>query len=378
MFHVVFDTTAKVEFHKYMVIGVDAGAIAVTDDRLKVGVFRVVYNLLQELSKIDQTNQYRLFSFSPIPEPILNTFSPHMTNLVLTPVSGWFTWRLPFSLLIHPVDVFLGLSQAIPSGAGKSIGFIYDLGFIHHPEVYPGSAKKLASQTASTAKKSTVIVTISESSKKDIIDHYHVPPEKIVVALPGIDSRFSATGPTFKSPVPYILHVGSLKPGKNIPMLIQGFSQFIRATKSPHLLVLIGGDYWLDQDILTTITACGLDERVRLLGHVPDEILPQYYRGASAFASLSLSEGFCLPVLEAMASGIPVVTSNTGSFPEVVADKSLLCEPNDLGHFAQNLFNVLSNKELRDTVVAKGIAKSQLYSWKKFTEVIYTVMQQLK
>lgn len=361
-----------------MVIGVDAGAIAVTDDRLKVGVYRVVYNLLQQLFKLDQKHSYRLYSFNPIPETILDTLSPNMTNLVLRPVSGWFSWRLPFSLMIHPVDLFLGVSQAIPLGASRSLGFIYDLGFLHYPEVYPGSAAKLKSQTEAVAKNATVIITISEASKKDIIDFYHVPAEKIVVALPGVEERFTTGGVKFNSQIPYILHVGSLKPGKNIPMLIQGFSQFIRSTHSPHLLVLIGGDYWLDQDILTTITACGLDERVRLLGHVPDDILPQYYRGASAFASLSLSEGFCLPVLEAMACGIPVVTSNTGSFPEVVPDTSLLSAPNDLARFTQNMYTVLQNKEFRDTVVAKGIAKSQLYNWHKFAELIYNIMLQFE
>lgn len=360
-----------------MVIGVDAGALAVTDNRLRVGVYRVIYHLLKELAVLDSQNTYRLYSFNPLDEEFLQHLPPQMNSLVLTPKYGWFSWRLPLSLLIHPVDVFLGISQALPMCNGKGIGFIYDLGFLQHPELYPGSHKRLVSQTNDTVKRSRKIITISQASKKDIVDHYHISEDKVVVAYPGVDESFSNVGERFVSKTPYFLHVGSLKPGKNIPQLILGFSQFLRKSQKDYVLLLVGGDYWLDEDILPTITKCGLEEKVRLLGFVPDKILKEYYRGAEAFLSLSVSEGFCLPILEAMACGIPVVASNTGAIPELAPDTSLLSDPLDLEAFATNIQRLTQDEELKKIVIAKGIAKSQEYRWPQFAQIVYEVMQSL-
>jgi glycosyltransferase involved in cell wall biosynthesis len=357
-----------------MVIGIDAGALSVEDQRLTVGVFRVVHNLLKELSYIDTENDYRLYSFRPIPEWILSQYSATMHNVVLKPAFGWFHWRLPTSLLQHPVDLFLGVSQALPRGVRHQIAFIYDLGFLEYPHLYPGSQRSLAQKTHHAVNAAEKIITISEFSKQQIEKTYHCDPQKIFVSYPGVDERFTQKGPVYRGKRPYCLHVGSLKPGKNIPALITGFSQFLRSSGEDMDLLLIGGDRWMDPGILPMITATKLEDRVKLLGFVPDEIMPEYYRGATCFVTLSLSEGFCLPIAEAMACGVPVVASNKGSLPEVSSEPQLLSDPDDLALFSSNLMHVIRDQEFRNTVIAKGIGKSSGFNWKTFAEGVYAVI----
>lgn len=357
-----------------MVIGVDAGALSISDERLKVGVYRVILNLLRELSKLDTENEYRLYSFRPIDQSILSQFSDSFYPMVLAPKKAWFRLRLPLSLFVHPVDVFLGVSQAVPVGLQKNIGFIYDVGFLHYPEAYPQSAKRLRNQTNYVVHHSKKIITISESSRKDICENFGISPDTIVVIYPGVDERFTKEGKKFVGKLPYFLHVGSLKPGKNIPTLIKAFAEFLQTTKKEYLLLIIGGDYWFDEEIQTTIDTYKLEKSVRLLGFVHDNVIAEYYRGASAFITTSLSEGFCLPILEAMACGVPAMGPNTGVFPEVIGDESLLFPPTDLSAIAKAMDAITSDTSVRDMAIAKGLAKSERYRWDTFaSEVLHVI-----
>lgn len=358
-----------------MVIGVDAGALSVSDERLKVGVYRVIRNLFQELSTLDSINRYRLYSFDPIDPDTLRLFSDAFENIVLTPQKAWFTLRLPLSLFVHPVDIFLGVSQAVPLFAGKSISFVYDLGFLHFPDKYPGSYKKLRLQTERAVHRSKHIITISEASKADIVEEYHCSADKVTVCYPGVDPRFSLHGQSFTCTHPYFLHVGSLKPGKNIPNLIRSYAAFRKNVSQDYMLLLVGGDYWFDDDIMKTIKTEEMDEYVRILGHVPDSLLPEYYRGATAFVTTSLWEGFCLPVMEAMRSGCPVIAPKIASFPEIVAEEQLLFSKNDPVSVCAMMKKVIEGEELRKVAIAKGVAKSERYDWKQFAQNVLSVIE---
>src|SRR5512135_3099950 len=111
-----------------MKIGVDAGTLSITDERLKVGVYKVVCNLLRFLGKADKENTYLLYSFDPIDRGVMKQFGARMENRVLHPKRGWSTIRLPLELRMKPVDLFLGLAQTIPSTSKRNIGFVYDVG----------------------------------------------------------------------------------------------------------------------------------------------------------------------------------------------------------------------------------------------------------
>lgn len=337
-----------------MIIGVDAGALSVTDDRLKVGVWRVTYNLLKELAMVDTKNEYRLYTFTPIGE----RFGGNMHNVVVRPRIGWSTIQLPIELRRHPIDVFLGLSQMIPYSTSYNIGFIYDLGFLHYPDAYPGSAQKLKRQTQQLVERSDAIITISEFTKKEIRH------KNVTVAYPGIDSRFSARGVKHKERHPYILFVGALKRGKNVPMALRIFKQFLKESNKPYDFVIVGGNYWEDPEIEKTMKHEGLQDNVKIKGFVPDNELPSYYRGAQALLITSLWEGFCLPAVEAMACACPVVYVTNGSLSEIVGNAGT--------SFTTEHEAVAALQKKKS--VADGLVRAKRFSWSRMARDAYRIM----
>lgn len=359
-----------------MVIGVDAGALAVSDNRLKVGVYRVTLNLLWELSKLDRDNTYILYSFRQIDPGIMRSFGKSFSNRVLRPVWGWFSWRLPLELWLHPPDVFLGLSQALPRLAPeKNIGFVYDLGFVHNPELFPGSAGDLTVRTEYLMRQSQKIVTISQAVKAELEARYRCRSESITVCHPGVNAGFYKSGPATKRKRPYFLFVGALKPGKNVPNIIRGLSWLNRIAGLEYDLLLVGGDYWWDKQIPEIIAAETMEKFVHKIGVVSDYKLAALYRGAVALVTPTLSEGFCLPVVEAMACGTPVIGADTPVFTEIIGTAGLLADPGNpqaIGRAMRKLLNRQTWNKYRDL----GIKESEKYRWDKFAERIYGLYRQ--
>lgn len=346
-----------------MIIGVDGGALAVKDERLKAGVYRVVYNLLLQLSGLDGVNNYRLYTFDRVEEGILQRLGKRFTNVIL-PRHLWHSLWLPAELAKRPPEAFLGLSQALPRISTLcDIGFIYDLGFLHYPALYPDSYYKLQAQTRLLVTRADRIITISQATARDIIGTYHINANNITVLYPGIDEAFTHKGKKMQSPKPYFLFVGSLKPGKNIPTLLRAFHEVQRSSKGRYGLYIIGGDYWLDPKIKATMNELRLQNSVRLLGCVQDKQLAQYYRRAIAFVSPSLSEGFCLPIAEAMASGCPVIGSDIASLREIAEDAGLFTDALDHEAFARIMLRVAGDGRLRSEMIQKGLKQVKRFSW---------------
>ncbi len=386
-----------------MIIGVDAGALSITDERLKVGVYRVTFNLLQELSKIDTQNTYRLYSFAPLDRGLMQSLGPTMHNVVLTPSIGWSRFRLPLELHIHPVDIFLGLSQSLPSSSTShnkdckdisfkksltilspllrrleshrkmvSMGFVYDLAFIYNPQAYPSSFHQLKQQTDQLVKRADKIITISKSSKSDIINHYHVMPEKVSVCYPGVDERFTPVGSVHKGQHQYVLFVGSLTSAKDLPLAIEAFALFLQKCKKPYDFLLIGGDYWLDPRIDKAIHQYKLEKRVKKLGFVSDEKLPQYYRGAVAFFTTALREGFCLPATESMACATPVVSVDRGAMKEIVGEGGIIASSLFPAALADALFSLVGDRKFRLLLKKRAMKRGESFSWKTFAQCVHT------
>jgi glycosyltransferase involved in cell wall biosynthesis len=357
-----------------MKIGVDAGALGITDERLKVGVYRVIRNLLRELGHLDTKNQYILYSFDPIDRGVMSEFGPNMDNEVLWPVKGWFTLRLPLELRLRPVDVFLGLSQALPrlSSHTRTIGLVHDLGFLYHPEAYSGSAIKIERQTVHLVRRADHIITVSEFVKQDIMKKYHHTKENISVAHLGIDERFHPDKSAFHSTVPYILFVGSLNKAKDLPLALRSFACCLKKIRKPIDLFLIGGEYWPDSEIDKTIRHYVLTNRVRKLGVVSEAELADYYRGAVAFFTTPLHEGFCLPAAEAMSCGIPVVSVNRGAMSEVVGNGGVIVDTLKENDIANALYRVISDGTFRNTCKKNAIKQAKQYSWTSFANNVYS------
>ncbi len=357
-----------------MNIGVDAGMLGVNDERLNVGVWRFANELLTQLGKMDKINSYILYSFHPIPTQVMQLFGNSMVNRVLSPSFGWMQARLPIELYMHPVDVFIGLSQALPKTNAKTIGVVYDLGFTTHADFYRDSALKLVKQTEHLTASSDAIVTISESIKREIVASYEYPENRIHVAYPSMGEAFTSIGSKYVSTRPYFLCVGSLKRGKNISTLIRAFSRFVKSTKTPIDLILVGSSYWQDAEIVETILSEKIGDHVIIKGYVKDAALACLYRGALAFVCPSIIEGFGIPFVEAMASGIPVIGSSIPVLKEVVGDAGILVEPHDSDALAMAMEKVATGKTLRETLIKKGKVKAKQYSWQKMAKTVYDLL----
>ena len=357
-----------------MKIGIDAGMLGITDERLEVGVWRVAKELLTQLGRQDKLNTYILYSFRPIPKEVMQSFGHSMTNRVLSPSIGWMQVRLPLELLLHPVDVFIGLSQALPMTTTKAIGVVYDLGFVKQPELYPDSSAKLVSQTEHLASTADTIVTISQAIKKEIADTYQYPAGRIHVAYPGVGEAFVSTGKTYVHSRPYFLCVGSFKRGKNIPTLIRAFAMYQRRAKTPIDLILVGSSYWQDPAIVDVIHQEKIGDNVIIKGYVKDQNLAPLYRGAVAFVCPSLVEGFGIPFVEAMASGIPVIGSSLPVLEEVVSDAGVLVDPQDADALAVAMEKVANGKTLSETLVKHGRARVKKYSWEHMAKTILDLL----
>lgn len=348
-----------------MVIGVDAGALSVTDDRLKVGVYRVTREALRALAALDRGNSYRLYSFGEMGE-IRGIRGKEIRLLKM----GWSKVWLPIELKKHPVDVYLGFAQSLPYlTTSYNIGFIYDLGFFYHPKAYGKSAITLKKQTDNLVRRAGHIITISSATKADLTREYGLPQEKITVAYPGVDTAFSPAGEKYVGPNPYFLFVGSLNKAKDIPTLLECFGKL-----RGYDLYLVGGDYWPDPAIGETIKKFHLASRVKMLGFVADEKLPAYYRGATAFVTTALQEGFCLPVAESMACGTPVVALGRGALREVVGAGGIIVSTQYTVHSIKTKFagvmEKMTDQKTRETYSKKAIMQAKKFQWEEFARQI--------
>jgi len=359
-----------------MKIGIDGGALSIADDRLKVGVYRVAYNLVKELPRLEAGNDYRVYSFGRGEQGTRGLGRKNVSFVPLVRPGFQKIWQ-PIELIRHPVDVYLGISQSLPTTLYdvKKIGFIYDVGFLEHPEFYRESYYALSLQTSAVIRRSDHIITISQSSAKSIRDMYHVPAEKLTVAYLGVEKQFHPTGRKYRGEHPYFLFVGSLKPGKNVPMMLRAFADFLAKSKTEYDFVLAGSDYWLDPGISATINSLRLADRVHIIGFVDDDVLAGYYRGAAAFVSVSLIEGFGLPVVEAMASGTPVIGSTAGSFPEVVGDAGILVNPEDEHALVRAMHDISTSPQLGKRLSLDGLKRAKQFSWTAFARTVLHVAE---
>lgn len=350
-----------------LTIAIDCGSLSPSDARAKGGVATITFNLIESLAKIDKRNSYVFFSFSPLPPKLLNLFGNRVTQRIL-PQKGFMQLWMPISLKLLNPDVFLALSQVHPKVATPTLGFVYDLAFLHFPILYKDS-HRLAKNTQYLVDKSRHIVTISEASKSDILKKYKLREKNVTVAYPGVSDLFCQNGPKFVDEKKYILYIGALKRTKQIPVMLTGFSKFWQKNKN-FRFVIVGSDRDLDPEINKTIKALKLEEAVVFKGYTQIYDLPKYLRGAFAFVSTAVYEGFGLPLVEAMACGTPTVTGNNSAMREVVGKAGILVDASSGDEIAKSLNKLVDDPKYRDKLIKLGLAQVKLFKWHKFAKEV--------
>jgi len=262
---------------------------------------------------------------------------------------------------------------------GPTLITLYDLSFVRHPEWHPKDRVKYFERYClKQLSKIDAIITISEFSKKEIIELLGVDPGKIHVTPLGVSRSFTPKGKKMEGlPDEYILFVGNLEPRKNLMTLLEAYRSISRDLRDRYPLVITGASGWNTQEFIKALHLFKREERPMLTGHVSQKLIPDLYRGATLFVYPSFYEGFGLPVIEAMASGVPVITSNISSFPEVVGDSGLLVNPYEADELRGAMIKILEDPKTRKELSEKGLERAKLFSWDKCARETLTVYQKV-
>jgi glycosyltransferase involved in cell wall biosynthesis len=296
---------------------------------------------------------------------------------------------LPVELWTGRLDLFHAADFTLPPTlpGTRTVLTVYDLAYEFYPdETMPGMARYLSAVVPRSVRRADHVLTISEATKADLIRRYGVPTEKISIAYPGVEARFhpqpdppaeAALRARLGLPdAPLALTVGTLQPRKNHVTLVEAFARVADATHVA--LVIAGGEGWAYDEVKKRVAEAGLEEQVHFVGFVPDDDLPALYRLADVFVYPSLYEGFGLPVLEAMASGVPVVTSDQSSMPEVTGlDAGLLVDPTSPDEIARAILSLFGDSQRAADLRERGLARARAFTWQRTAQAVWGVYDNL-
>lgn len=363
-------------------VALNAQLLRLNEGYRSAGIARYIFHLLRALAPMADDFLLDVFATEPHAPALIPGAHFRTTRLPAHKPLARIFWEqtvLPFQLrnnytLLHSLAYVSPFFNSTPS-----IVTIYDLSFYLYPQ-YLRSLQRIYLQVSTrvSARRAKKIITISESSRRDLIQHLRVPPEKIKVIHPGVEAFFfDAPAPetlqhfrrTNKLPEHFILYVGTHEPRKNIPTLLRAFHQTKRALRLPHHLVLAGGRGWMDNAIAETIRELDIADQIIFPGFVPHAELPLWYRAADAFVYPSQYEGFGMPALEALACGTPTITSNVSSLPEAVGDAALLVDPRSTEQLAAALTRLLNDAALRHELAQRGTQHARQFTWTRAAQL---------
>jgi glycosyltransferase involved in cell wall biosynthesis len=357
-------------------IGINAHLLAGEAGYRRAGIHQYILQNLRNLPRVEDGPQYILFARH------LEELKSHLPGMRVTP-SRWPTERRlvrivweqvawPWLAARRKLDLLHGMAFVTPvSSPCPTVVTVYDLSFIHYPDRFPTIQRiYLASQTARSCRKARRVITISESSRRDVHRLFGVPLGRIDVVRPGVDNRFrplsTAVVEDFRRrlslPECFVLHVGTLQPRKNIPVLLEAFARVARENLQ---LVLVGGKGWLFDEIFRQVEILGLQDKVRFTGYVADSELPLWYNAAAMMVFPSVYEGFGMPVLEAMACGTPVIGANSSSIPEAAGKAAILFDPQDVDELADRMTAVLDDADIPARMRELGFEQARQFSWER-------------
>jgi glycosyltransferase involved in cell wall biosynthesis len=289
---------------------------------------------------------------------------------------GWTLVGLPRAARRAGVDLIHSPAYTAPFWAGVPVILtIHDVSYARHPEWYPYRSDVLRRTFYRlSARAATEIMTVSEFSADEIAAAYGIPRSRITVVPHGVGTAFAPAESSARSPslppgvsTPFLLHVGDLHHRRNLGVVVQAVMEVRRAGGAGRALslVLAGLDQGVGDALLAVASAAGAPEAVVRLGPVSEGGLLALYRSATALVYPSFYEGFGLPLLEAMASGTPVIASRAASMPEVLGDAGILLDPRDGPGWTDAISRVVSDEALRAKLRCRGLARAPQFTWQQ-------------
>jgi len=291
----------------------------------------------------------------------------------------WHRARLPLPVetFTGPLNLYHSTDFVLPPThwTTRTLLTVHDLSFLRAPETAsPRLREYLSVVVPRSVGQADHILADSAATRDDLMEIYNTPREKITVLLSGVHPRFQRVDALERQTVirekygidarPYVFSIGTVQPRKNYARLVEAVAA-LRADGLDLQVVIAGGRGWLEDDIYASLDTFNMRDHVQFIGYADDIDLPTLYSAAACTSFVSLYEGFGLPVLESMACGTPVVTSNVSSLPEVAGDAALMVNPTDVPAIAKALRELVENTETRSTLQLRGYQQAQRFTWER-------------
>jgi glycosyltransferase involved in cell wall biosynthesis len=350
------------------------------------GIGQFTLESFKHIVKHNPSHEF-VFIFDRTPHPDF-IFASNILVEVITPQARhpflykiWYQYSLKKLLKKINADIFVGTDGMIPLKTDtKTLAVIHDLNFEHHPEHLPKTYRNFYRKYFPFfAKKADRIATVSEFSKQDLVKTYNISISKIDVVYNGSNQNFKPISENEKTTIqqkhtngnPYFLFIGTLHPRKNLVNLFKAFNEFKKQTNSDFKLLIVGKKMWWTTEIENTFNQLQFKNEIIFAGRVSDVDLYKITASAYALTYVPIFEGFGIPLIEAMSCGVPVITSNITSMPEVVEDAGILVDPFSINNIAKAMINISKNSELRNQLVEKSLLQAKKFSWEKTGDLLW-------
>lgn len=349
----------------------------------KAGAERYAENIIKNIAKIDRENEYFLY-LTGINSSIYGVEQENFKKIIFKIPSNirllrvfWEQAILPLDARRKKLDLLFSPTNIAPVNLPcPSVVMIFDLHWFVFEELFDRKRLLYIKQMITrSAKNAEAVLTLSESSKRDIVKYLNVSEDKITVTYCGAAERENTDG---SSPLSfkYILSVGQIHKRKNFCRLVEAF-KLVKERGLNYKLVIIGRPGDGTEELEKLIKDEGLKEDLIWLGYVEDKVLEQYYSHASLLVYPSLYEGFGLPPLEAMARGVPVIASRSSSIPEVIGKAGVLIDPENVNEMAESIIKVLTDEKLAKSLSENGLKQAEKFTWQECARRTLDVFQRV-
>lgn len=375
---------------------IDAGPLLET--KLS-GIGHLVLNTMRTLARNERfTATHDIYLLAPIKKAhLLDQWQLKNVKVAAIPVLSriWNFW--PRLWVAPPLDLFLGRGIYLfpnykrwPLAASPSLTWVHDIAFKFFPEATePRTLKLLQNNISRFVRKSTRVLTLSEQSKKEILEHFPETTGKLDIVPCGVDLNFftpsteadiATAKQKYGIPGKYIFFLSNLEPRKNILRLLAAFTALPEEYKQQYSLVLVGGMAWRSEPIYAAIEKARQEGWgiIKPQNYVPDDELPALISGAEMLVSPALHEGFGLSPLQAMACGTPVAVSDIGAIREVVGDAGIYFDPCNEAEMTSTIKRILDDQSLRQELRQKGLARAKLFSWEDAVKQLAGIIEQVE
>ncbi len=364
----------------------------------KHGMDRVALELIKNLQVIDKENDYFIFV-----KPDEDTSAISGTsNFKIVEIPGgsypmWEQYKLPKVAKEFECDLLHCTSNTAPlSTELPLVTTLHDIIYMEESVIKQLTSSASLYQkfgnlyrrliVSQVVKKSNRLITVSNYEKRNITNYFNLNNEDLQAIHNGVNQNFTTqikedhlanVKTKYKLPLRYLLHIANKDPRKNTKGTLLAYKDFIKENGTEYKLVVLGCKDADLKTMLDEIGAVDLYEHIFLTGYVSDEDLPAIYHLAQLFLFPSLREGFGIPIIEAMACGIPVITSNTSSMPEVAGDAAHLVNPNSTEEITKGIIKILSDVNYKNELIRRGLEQYKLFSWESMAEQVLELYKQL-